>query len=89
MKNKDLKKNKIKVNKRWNLKLKLKIKNKERRGSDSEQKMRCFKIPLCRIFVWKVRDYSVRWTRVGVISGQKMGYELTVSGIREYTKVPW
>jgi len=30
----------------------------ERRGPESEQKMRYFKIPLCRNFVWKVGDYS-------------------------------
>jgi len=37
----------------------LKDKNKtERRGPESEQKMRYFKIPLCRNFVWKVGDYS-------------------------------
>jgi len=36
---------------------KIKIKN-ERRGSKSEPKMRYFKIPLCRNFVWKVGDYS-------------------------------
>jgi len=36
----------------------IKIKN-ERRGPKSEKKnMRYFKIPLCRNFVWKVRDYS-------------------------------
>jgi len=33
-----------------------KKKDKERRGPDSEPKMRYFKIPLCRIFHWNVRD---------------------------------
>jgi len=37
----------------------LKDKNKnERRGPESKQKMRYFKIPLCRNFVSKVGDYS-------------------------------
>jgi len=36
---------------------KIKIKN-ERRGPKSEQKMRYFKIPLCRNVVLKVRVYS-------------------------------
>jgi len=36
----------------------IKNKNKKRKGPDSEPKMRYFKIPLCRNFVWKVGDYS-------------------------------
>ena len=35
-----------------------KNKNKERRGPGSEQKMRYFKIPLCRNFVRKLGDRS-------------------------------
>jgi len=40
-----------------NNKDKIRIKNNERRVPDSEPKMRYFKIPLCRNFVWKVGDY--------------------------------
>jgi len=36
----------------------MEFKNKERRGPDSESKMRYFKIPLCWIFYWKIRDWS-------------------------------
>jgi len=39
-------------------KIKNKDKKKVRRGLDSELKMRYFKIPLCRNFVWKFGDYS-------------------------------
>jgi len=44
------------LNKRWKLELKIKIKTE--REPDSEPKMRYFKIPLCRNFVWKAGDYS-------------------------------
>jgi len=40
------------------IRIKNKHKIKEKRGPESEETMRYFKIPLCRIFVWKVKDYS-------------------------------
>ena len=63
----------MRLNKRWKFK-KDEIKN-ERRGPDSEQKMRYFKIPLCWNFVQEVRDYSDRMTRVNGSLGQKLGYD--------------
>jgi len=38
--------------------MEMKIKKKERREPDSEPNMRYFKIPLCRIFHWNVKDRS-------------------------------
>ena len=46
------------LNKRWKLELKIKIKIKRVEGPNWNQKMRYFKIPLCRSFVRKVGDYS-------------------------------
>ena len=65
-------KNNIKkeFNKGWKLKIK---KNKERRGPDSDPKMRYFKIPLYRIFVRKVRDFSGQMTRVSGVIRSKIG----------------
>jgi len=57
-------------------------KKNERRGPDSELQMRYFKIPLCRNFVWKVRDFSGRMTRVSVVLGQKLGYDTCLHRIR-------
>jgi hypothetical protein len=62
---------KIKKNKDWvkmkDIKIKTKVENKIKRLINKKKsvkraqigtKMRYFKIPLCRIFLWKVREYS-------------------------------
>jgi len=53
----------------------------ERREPDSEPKMRYFKIPLCRNFVWKVRDYSrsddmCQWCRKSKIEIWHVSYRM-------------